>query len=54
MFKSAISNIEFSEKERVLGNTIRTSILRLIQEDYPNFEVHESISISELNVYREK
>ena len=54
MFKSAISNIEFSEKERVLGNTIRTSILRLIQEDYPNFEGHESISISELNIYREK
>jgi uncharacterized membrane protein len=54
MFKSAISNIEFSEKERVLGNTIRTSILRLIQEDYPKFEVHESISISELNIYREK
>lgn len=54
MFKSAISNIEFSEKERVLGNTIRTSILRLIREDYPNFEEHESISISELNIYREK
>ena len=53
-FKSAISNIEFPEKERVLGKAIRISILRLIQADYPNFNQDSSISESELNLDREK
>lgn len=53
-FKSAISNIEFPEKDRVSGKTIRTSILNLILEDFPNFDVNDSISVQELNVYREK
>ena len=53
-FTSAISNIEFPESERVLGKAIRISVLRLIQEDYPNFDSNNSIAISELNVYREK
>ncbi|HLO72576.1 MAG TPA: DUF1003 domain-containing protein [Flavobacterium sp.] len=53
-FTSAISNIEFPEKERVLGKSIRISILRLIQQDYPDFDTNNSIAISELNVYREK
>lgn len=53
-FKSAISNIEFPEKDRVSGKTIRTSILNLILEDFPDFDVNDSISVQELNVYREK
>ena len=53
-FKSAISNIEFPEKDRVSGKTIRTSILNLILEDFPNFDVNDSIAVQELNVYREK
>lgn len=53
-FRSAISNIEYAEKERVLGKSIRVSILRLIQEDYPDFDTNNSIAICELNVYREK
>lgn len=53
-FISAISNIEFPEKERVIGTTIRTSILNLILKDYPDFKREDSISIEELNVYREK
>lgn len=53
-FKSAISNIEFPEHDRVSGKTIRTSILNLILEDFPDFDVNDSISVQELNVYREK
>ena len=53
-FKSAISNIDFPEHDRVSGRTIRTSILNLILEDFPDFDVNDSISVQELNVYREK
>ena len=53
-FISAISNIEFPENDRVSGKTIRTSILNLILEDFPDFDVNDSISVQELNVYREK
>lgn len=53
-FTSAISNIEFPENDRVSGKTIRTSILNLILEDFPDFDVNDSISVQELNVYREK
>ena len=53
-FKSAISNVEFPEHDRVSGKTIRTSILNLILENFPDFDVNDSISVQELNVYREK
>ena len=53
-FKSAISNVEFPEHDRVSGKTIRTSILNLILEDFPDFDVNDSISVQVLNVYREK
>ena len=53
-FISAISNIEFPLQDQVFGKTIRNSILNLILEDYPDFDVNDSISVQELNVYREK
>ena len=53
-FTSAISKIQFPEHDRILGKTIRASILNLILEDYPNFDVNDSIAVQELNVYREK
>ncbi|WP_333809680.1 DUF1003 domain-containing protein [Flavobacterium sp.] len=53
-FISAISKIEFPENQRVFGKTIRNSIFSLILEDYPDFSVNDSISMSELNIYREK
>ncbi len=53
-FKSAISGLEFPEKEKVFGNTIRIPILNLIKGDYPSFETADFIADSELNVYREK
>jgi uncharacterized membrane protein len=53
-FKSAISGAEFPEKEKISGKTIRISILKLIKEDYPDFDDNQFISDTELNVYREK
>lgn len=53
-FKSAISNIDYPEKCRVDAKTIRTSIIKLILNDYPNFTMNDSISVDEMNIYREK
>ena len=53
-FKSAISNIDYPEKSRVEAKTIRTSIIKLILNDYPNFTMNDSISVDEMNIYREK
>jgi uncharacterized membrane protein len=53
-FKSDISGIDFPAKEKVYGNQIRPTILKLIQKDFPDFQEDNCISNSELNVYREK
>jgi uncharacterized membrane protein len=53
-FKSAISGLEFPEKEKVSGKLIRIAILNLIKEEHPNFDVNQFIADSELNIYREK
>ena len=53
-FISAISGLEFLDKEKVSGKSIRIPILNLIIEEYPTFDVNQYISDSELNVYREK
>lgn len=53
-FVSAISGLEFPEKEKVCGDIIRMPILNLIREDHPKFKTKEFIANSELNVYREK
>ena len=53
-FVSAISGLEFPEKEKVCGDIIRMPILNLIREDHPKFKTKEFIANGELNVYREK
>lgn len=53
-FKSAISGIDFPEKEKVYGHQIRQTVLKLIQKDHPDFQDNDCIANSELNVYREK
>ncbi len=53
-FVSAISGLEFHEKEKVCGDSIRTPILNLIRKDYPKFKTKENIANSELTIYREK
>ena len=53
-FQSDLSNKEFPISEKVSAKTIRHSILNLIQKDNPQFSHESSLSISELNYYREK
>ena len=53
-FQSDLSNKKFPISEKVSANTIRHSILNLIQKDNPKFSHESYLSISELNYYREK
>lgn len=53
-FVSSISQKEFPISEKMIGNTIRKSIFDLIQKDHPNFNRKSFISVSELNLYRQK
>jgi len=51
-FISDISQTEFPDAERVYGRTIRKPLLRLIQEDHPEFSAEHCLSLSELNAYK--
>jgi uncharacterized membrane protein len=53
-FQSDLSKKEFPISERVSARTLRKSILNLIQSDYPQFNQESSLSLIELNKYREK
>jgi uncharacterized membrane protein len=53
-FISDISKKEFPISDKVSAKTIRNPILALIQNDYPDFDADKFLSISELNMYREK
>ena len=53
-FRSDISNLEFPISEKISAKTIRHSILNLIQKENPQISHESSISLSELNKYREK
>ena len=53
-FISDISKNEFPATEKVSAKIIRKPILEIIKSEYPNFDESQYISISELNLYREK
>jgi len=53
-FISDLSNNEFPISDRISGNMVRLSILNLIQKEHPGFTANKSLSVSELNAYREK
>ena len=53
-FHSDLSNSDFPLSDRVSGKTIRNSILDLIQKDKPGFTSDMHLSLSELDLYREK
>jgi uncharacterized membrane protein len=53
-FRSDISNIEFPVVEKISAKTIRHSILRLIQNDHPQFSHESFLSSTELNEYKER
>lgn len=54
IFISTISHKEFPVSEQVYGKTIRKSIFDVILKDHPKFNKKSSISITELNLYRQK
>jgi uncharacterized membrane protein len=53
-FRSDISDNEFPIADKVSAKTIRHSILNFIQKDHPQFSHESSLSVSELESYREK
>ncbi len=53
-FISDLSHEEFSNSEKVLGNTLHRPILLLIQQEHPTFTQNNVLSTRELNYYREK
>lgn len=53
-FISDISKATFPYEEKVLAATINAKIFSLIKADYPDFTENSCLSVTELNVYREK
>ncbi|MBP4137636.1 DUF1003 domain-containing protein [Flavobacterium geliluteum] len=53
-FKSAISNIDYPQKEKISGKSIHDPVLGLIVKDFPSFCEDDFIAIKELNTYRQK
>lgn len=54
VFKSAISGVEYSDEDKIVGKTIRKPLFHLIKNDHPDFSNSSCISNEELNIYREK
>jgi len=53
-FVSAISLKEYPVSEQIPVKTIRKSIMDLIHKEHPEINSKKSISVSELNLYRQK
>ena len=53
-FTSDVSGKEFPEKERVMAKFLRQPILDVVKHDNPNFDETCSLSMGELNQYRQK
>jgi uncharacterized membrane protein len=54
VFISAISGVEYSDEDKIVGKTIRKPLFHLIKNDHPDFSNSSCISNEELNIYREK
>jgi uncharacterized membrane protein len=53
-FISDLSKKEYPKAEKVLGQSIRPSIIDVIRKEYPDFGSGKSCSLTELNVYRQR
>lgn len=53
-FISDLSGREYSVSERISAKSIRRPVLQLLQRDHPSFSDEMYLSLSELNVYRQK
>ncbi|HEU5292162.1 MAG TPA: DUF1003 domain-containing protein [Cyclobacteriaceae bacterium] len=54
MFVSDVSKKEFPMNEKISGKSLRPSIIEAIQKEHPDFSRSQCLSLTELNVYREK
>ena len=53
-FISDVSKKEFPIDDKISGKAVRDPIFALIQTDFPEFDENKFLSVSELNMYREK
>jgi uncharacterized membrane protein len=53
-FISDFSGKEYSVSEKIPGNSIRKPIFQLIERDHPGFDETKCMSLTELNMYRQK
>jgi uncharacterized membrane protein len=53
-FTNDLSKKEFPVNDKVSGKMIRTPILALMRKDYPDFSPDQFLSITELNLHRER
>jgi uncharacterized membrane protein len=53
-FKSDLSQQNFPDDEKISAKSVRKSILKLIEKDYPDFTEDKCLAASELNYYRRK
>jgi len=54
IFTSDLSKKDFPMTEKVSGKMVRTPILALMNVDFPDFTADQFLSITELNLYRER
>lgn len=53
-FISQLSGETFPIEEKISGELVREPLLAFIQKTYPQFTAKQVLSVSELNIYREK
>jgi uncharacterized membrane protein len=53
-FISDLSNMEFPENEKISAKSIRPTVYKLIVKEHPEFTKENFLSLTELNLYREK
>lgn len=53
-FVSELSGKRFPINEKISGTSVRAPVMRLIREEHPDFDAAKSLSLTELNTYREQ
>ena len=53
-FISDLSGKEYSLSEKISAKSIRKPVVKLLERDHPGFDETKCLSLSELNVYRQK
>jgi uncharacterized membrane protein len=53
-FKSDLTKREYQYNEKISGKSLRPALLEIIQRDNPDFKQTDCLSLTELNMYRQK